>query len=199
VQVCGPLVGVIRFTLGGSSKRLFDFTRAFAKVCRKNYAAQGTRLSQVAPASAHDNSLWTYVAQSPPYVPPKALHSGYTRVTRHVPSAKTQQQQLIRFLPEHGSGGLCRRAASGDVGLLLGHMGIPIQQMTVHEAPASAWENGRIPGVPTVGWFVRRSALWIGIVAIAVILACGLYAVVSNAGTSHSRASAKILATPIKT
>jgi hypothetical protein len=80
-------------------------------------------------------------------------------------------------------------------------MGIPVRQMTVHEAPSnpSAWENGNLPGVPTIGWFVRRSALWVGIVAIAVMLACGLYAVVSKAGTSHPRASANTTAPSIKT
>jgi len=54
-------------------------------------------------------------------------------------------------------------------------------------------------GTPTVGWFVRQSALWVGIVAIAVVLACGLYAMASTSGPSHARASAKVMAPPIKT
>ena len=76
-----------------------------------------------------------------------------------------------------------------------------VRQMTVHEVPSgqSAWEDGRVVGTPTVGWFVRQSALWVGIVAIAVVLACGLYAMASTSGPSHARASAKVMAPPIKT
>ena len=80
MQVCGPLVGVIRFTLGGSSKRLFDSTRAFAKVCRKNNAAQGTGCRRYHLKAPAINGLWTSVAQTPPYDPTKALHSRHTRV-----------------------------------------------------------------------------------------------------------------------
>jgi hypothetical protein len=75
-----------------------------------------------------------------------------------------------------------------------------VRQMTVHEVPSgqSVWDDRRVARAPTVGWFVRQSALWVGIVAIAVVLACGLYAIASTSGTSHARASAKVTAPPIK-
>ena len=53
----------------------------------------------------------------------------------------------------------------------------------VHEA---GWEDNQKSngsnGTPTIGWFVRRSALWAGIVALAVASACALYALAGGAG-----------------
>lgn len=44
----------------------------------------------------------------------------------------------------------------------------------------AALENESIRGVRTVGWFIRRSALWLGVVAAGVILACLVYAAASG-------------------
>jgi hypothetical protein len=44
-------------------------------------------------------------------------------------------------------------------------------------------ENESAHGVRTLGWFVRRSALWLGVVAAGVILACLVYAAASDAGS----------------
>ncbi|HET6390639.1 hypothetical protein [Hyphomicrobium sp.] len=40
---------------------------------------------------------------------------------------------------------------------------------------------------PTVGWFVRRSALWISILTVAVVFACTLYALASQVGADDTR------------
>jgi hypothetical protein len=57
----------------------------------------------------------------------------------------------------------------------------------------AALENESARGVRTVGWFVRRSALWLGVVAAGVILACLVYAAASDvespAGTSKIEAA----------
>jgi hypothetical protein len=44
----------------------------------------------------------------------------------------------------------------------------------------AALENESAHGVRTLGWFVRRSALWLGVVAAGVILACLVYAAASD-------------------
>jgi hypothetical protein len=44
----------------------------------------------------------------------------------------------------------------------------------------AALENESVRGVRTVGWFIRRSALWLGVVAAGVILACLVYAAASD-------------------
>ena len=73
--------------------------------------------------------------------------------------------------------------------------------MTTHGAsPAqtAAWNNQRRVGAPTVGWFVRRSALWAGIVIVAVVAACALYAIASGVGTDAVHAAPKAVAHPLK-
>jgi hypothetical protein len=56
VQVCRSLVGVIRAYPWAVPQDGFLFiTRAFAKVCRKNYTAQATRMSQVASDDGSSN------------------------------------------------------------------------------------------------------------------------------------------------
>jgi hypothetical protein len=82
-----------------------------------------------------------------------------------------------------------------------------MQQMEVRGTPSAdqpvAWDDVRKIGVPTVGWFVRQSALWAGIVAIAVTLACALYSVAGDAGAGHGPVQgpdvAKITNPPIRT
>lgn len=62
--------------------------------------------------------------------------------------------------------------------------------MTSHGAQgvqSAAWDDARASGTPTVGWFVRRSALWVGIMIVALVLACTLYAVVSQVGADNVR------------
>ena len=52
---------------------------------------------------------------------------------------------------------------------------------------SAAWNGARAPGTPTVGWFVRRSALWMGIMVVALVLACTLYAFASQVGANGAR------------
>jgi hypothetical protein len=73
--------------------------------------------------------------------------------------------------------------------------------MTTHGAsPAqtAAWNKERSVGPPTVGWFVRRSALWASIVIIAVVSACALYAIASGVGTDNVHAAPKVSTHPLK-
>lgn len=49
-------------------------------------------------------------------------------------------------------------------------------------AQSAAFDGVRASQTPTVGWFVRRSALWMGIIIVAVALACTLYALASQVG-----------------
>lgn len=58
-------------------------------------------------------------------------------------------------------------------------------------AQSAAWNDEHKPAAPTVGWFVRRSALWAGIVVVAVISACALYAIASDVGAGDVRAAPK--------
>ncbi|MBS0250337.1 MAG: hypothetical protein JSR78_04660 [Proteobacteria bacterium] len=51
----------------------------------------------------------------------------------------------------------------------------------------AAWEDARASGTLTVGWFVRRSALWMGIMVAALVLACTLYGVASQVGADGAR------------
>ncbi|RUO98118.1 hypothetical protein [Hyphomicrobium sp.] len=72
--------------------------------------------------------------------------------------------------------------------------------MTSHGAQGAqgaAWDEARASGVPTVGWFVRRSALWMGIMVVALVLACTLYAVASQ-GASDIRGIPKNPAPELK-
>ncbi|MFT3731155.1 MAG: hypothetical protein QM780_06980 [Hyphomicrobium sp.] len=62
--------------------------------------------------------------------------------------------------------------------------------MTSHGAQGAespGWDDARASRIPTVGWFVRRSALWMVIMAIALILACTLYGVASQGGANDAR------------
>jgi hypothetical protein len=66
--------------------------------------------------------------------------------------------------------------------------------MTSHGAQgaqSAAWDGARAPETPTVGWFVRRSALWMGIMIVAVVLACTLYALASQVGAEDGRGTPK--------
>lgn len=54
-------------------------------------------------------------------------------------------------------------------------------------AQSAAFDGVRASPIPTVGWFVRRSALWISILTAAVVFACSLYALASQAGTDDVR------------
>lgn len=64
--------------------------------------------------------------------------------------------------------------------------------MTNHgaqRAQGAAWDSARASETPTVGWFVRRSAQWMGIVILALVLACSLYALASQVGANDSHVS----------
>jgi len=73
--------------------------------------------------------------------------------------------------------------------------------MTTHGAPpaqSAAWDDERAADTPTVGWFVRRSALWAAIVLAAVISACALYSIASDVGASDVKIPARAQAAPLK-
>ena len=73
--------------------------------------------------------------------------------------------------------------------------------MTTHgasSAQTAAWNEERRVGAPTVGWFVRRSALWAGIVIVAVVSVCALYAIASGVGTDNVHAAPKTSVHPLK-
>ncbi|MBA2124660.1 hypothetical protein DLM45_00245 [Hyphomicrobium methylovorum] len=56
-------------------------------------------------------------------------------------------------------------------------------------AESSTWEDSvqSVQSVtPTVGWFLRRSALWAAIVVAAVVSACALYAFANDVGASNT-------------
>jgi hypothetical protein len=53
-------------------------------------------------------------------------------------------------------------------------------------AQGTAWNDTPAPETPTVGWFVRRSAQWMGIMILALVLACSLYALASQVGANDS-------------
>jgi hypothetical protein len=57
---------------------------------------------------------------------------------------------------------------------------------------SAAWGDEPRVSVPTIGWFLRRSALWMCIVAVAVVLACALYAAAADTTPSPTPAVAKI-------
>jgi hypothetical protein len=77
-----------------------------------------------------------------------------------------------------------------------GQTTIPIvQQMDIHggaPSQSAAWGDEPRVSVPTIGWFLRRSALWMCIVAVAVVLACALYAAAADTAPSQTPAVAKI-------
>gem|GEM_PF-5192182 len=54
-------------------------------------------------------------------------------------------------------------------------------------AQSAAWDSKTKSGAPTVGWFLRRSALWAAIVVAGIISACALYAIVANAESTSSK------------
>jgi hypothetical protein len=54
-------------------------------------------------------------------------------------------------------------------------------------AQGAAFDSVRASQTPTVGWFVRRSALWMGTIIVAVVLACALYALASQVGANDIR------------
>lgn len=58
---------------------------------------------------------------------------------------------------------------------------------SVERAEGAAWDDARASGTLTVGWFVRRSALWMGIMFAALVLACTLYGVASQVGADGAR------------
>ncbi|CCB65723.1 hypothetical protein RLW55_13590 [Hyphomicrobium sp. B1] len=58
---------------------------------------------------------------------------------------------------------------------------------SVERAEGAAWDDARASGTLTVGWFVRRSALWMGIMFVALVLACTLYGVASQVGADGAR------------
>jgi hypothetical protein len=63
--------------------------------------------------------------------------------------------------------------------------------MAAHGGPAveeTGWEKRSIAAAPTIGWFLRRSALWAGILLIGIVFACALYAFASDttAGSTGS-------------
>jgi hypothetical protein len=71
--------------------------------------------------------------------------------------------------------------------------------MTTYGASAqrAAWDSNRSE-TPTIGWFLRRSALWAAIVVAGVISACALYAIVTSSGAEGVRAIPKAVAQPLK-
>lgn len=54
-------------------------------------------------------------------------------------------------------------------------------------AQSAAWNDTRASGTLTIGWFVRRSALWMGIMVAALVFACTLYALASQVGANDAR------------
>jgi hypothetical protein len=58
---------------------------------------------------------------------------------------------------------------------------------SAQRAEGAAWDNAHASGTLTVGWFVRRSALWMGIMVVALVLACSLYAMASQVGADGAR------------
>lgn len=58
-------------------------------------------------------------------------------------------------------------------------------------AQSAAWDSKDKSGAPTVGWFLRRSALWAAIVVAGIISACALYAIVTNAEATSAKSSPK--------
>jgi hypothetical protein len=54
-------------------------------------------------------------------------------------------------------------------------------------AQSAAWDDTRASGTLTIGWFVRRSALWMGIMVAALVFACTLYALASQVGANDAR------------
>lgn len=73
--------------------------------------------------------------------------------------------------------------------------------MTSHGAQgaqSAAWDSTPVSAIPTVGWFVRRSALWVGIMVAALVLACTLYAVASQVGPDGAHAVPKAPSPEIK-
>ena len=65
-------------------------------------------------------------------------------------------------------------------------------------AQGAAWNGKDSSGTPTIGWFVRRSALWAAIVLAGVVSACALYSIVNDAGASGVRITPKAAAHPLK-
>jgi len=62
--------------------------------------------------------------------------------------------------------------------------------MTIYgatSAQGAAWDGKEKSGAPTVGWFLRRSALWAAIVVAGIISACALYAIVANAEATSAK------------
>lgn len=59
-------------------------------------------------------------------------------------------------------------------------------------AQGAAWDEKTKSGAPTVGWFLKRSALWAAIVIAGIISACALYAIVTDAEATNAKASTKI-------
>lgn len=70
--------------------------------------------------------------------------------------------------------------------------------MTGIEAPAidkkAAYRGIYEGGAPTVGWFVRRSMLWLVILTSTVAAACLLYGVASNAESTVNAPSTTVSA-----
>ena len=58
-------------------------------------------------------------------------------------------------------------------------------------AQSAAWDSKDKSGAPTVGWFLRRSALWAAIVVAGIISACALYAIVANAEATSAKTNPK--------
>ena len=63
-------------------------------------------------------------------------------------------------------------------------------------AQSAAFDSVRASQTPTVGWFVRRSALWMGIIIVAIVLACTLYALASQVGADDIRDAPRDTAGP---
>jgi hypothetical protein len=63
-------------------------------------------------------------------------------------------------------------------------------------AQSAAWDEAHSSGTPTVGWFVRRSALWMGIMIVSVVMACTLYALASQVGAGDARGVMPKIPTP---
>jgi hypothetical protein len=63
------------------------------------------------------------------------------------------------------------------------------RHMTSHGAQgaqSTTWDDARASSTPTVGWFVRRSALWMGTLILAIVLACSLYGLASQVGANDA-------------
>lgn len=63
---------------------------------------------------------------------------------------------------------------------------------------SSAWDSDVQSVAPTIGWFLRRSALWAAIVLAAVVFACALYALATDVGASGVRGQPSAMAEPLK-